>query len=107
MKKYLVDEIEMSEDEFNMRLEYEIQEYCDSNYDEWLDESDEVKIGSLSYYPSQVLKAVDPIAYSCGLSDYESSELENAQYALENGDREYYVNGFNFSIKDDSDESDE
>jgi hypothetical protein len=105
MKKYLIDGEEVSSDEFDERLEYEVSEYCSDNYDEWIDEvSDEVVIGSLHYSPSQVLQAVDPIAYSCGVSDYESSELSDAQYALKNGDREYTVNNILFEVKDDSDD---
>jgi hypothetical protein len=44
-------------------------------YDDFLDEVVEtVKIGSLEYLPSRVLKAVDPIAYRCGLNDWADSE---------------------------------
>jgi len=49
----------------------------EEQYDELLDETnDVVKIGTLEYSPSQVLKAVDPIAYRVGLSDCESFEEE-------------------------------
>lgn len=40
-------------------------------YDQALDEQGTIQIGSLTYYPSDVLKAVDPIAYRVGLSDFE------------------------------------
>jgi hypothetical protein len=44
----------------------------EEQFDEMLDDSQElVKIGNLSYLPSQVLKAVDPIAYRIGLSEFE------------------------------------
>ena len=40
-------------------------------YDQMLDElNDEIRIGSLRYTPSDVLKAVDPIAYEQGFLDY-------------------------------------
>lgn len=40
-------------------------------YDQMLDElNDEIRIGSLRYTPSDVLKAVDPIAYEQGFYDY-------------------------------------
>ncbi len=42
-------------------------------YEEALDAGEDVKIGTLSYLPSQVLKAVDSIAYRVGLSDYADS----------------------------------
>ena len=35
-----------------------------------------IKFGSLEYSPSQVLKAVDPIAYRLGMNDYEDSMEE-------------------------------
>ena len=44
-------------------------------YDDMLDECyEEIKIGSLTYLPSQVLKEVDPIAYRCGFIDWLDSE---------------------------------
>lgn len=44
-------------------------------YDEMLDEcNDLLKIGSLTYTPSQVLKSVDEIAYRCGFNDWCDSE---------------------------------
>ena len=40
-------------------------------YDEMLDEcNDTVRIGTLEYTPSQVLKEVDPIAYREGFLEY-------------------------------------
>lgn len=104
MKLYLIDDESVGKNEFDERLECEVNDYCDSNYDEWLDELGDITIGTLTYSASQVLKAVDPIAYDLGLSDYESFELSDAQYALENGDREYTVNNITFTIKDDSDD---
>ena len=44
----------------------------EEQYDELLDEQGDIKIGLLTYSPSDVLKAVDPIAYRVGLADYES-----------------------------------
>lgn len=51
-----------------------------ARYDEMLDECcDEVRIGSLTYSPSWVLKMVDPIAYRCGFHDWlDAEELEVA-----------------------------
>jgi len=48
-------------------------------FDEALDESNkDITIGMLTYSPSQVLKAVDPVAYRIGLS-------EHADYLAEDG----------------------
>jgi hypothetical protein len=41
-------------------------------YREALDEQGDILIGTLAYAPSQVLEAVDPIAYRVGLSDFAS-----------------------------------
>jgi hypothetical protein len=44
----------------------------EEQFDEMLDETNElIKIGTLTYLPSQVLKNVDPIAYRIGLSEFE------------------------------------
>lgn len=40
------------------------------SYDEMLDSFGEVKIGSLTFLPSQIVKELDPIAYSVGFDDY-------------------------------------
>ena len=47
----------------------------EEQFDEWLDEIyGSIKIGGLEYYTSQVLKAVDPIAYRVMMNDLESEE---------------------------------
>ena len=46
-----------------------------------LDCDDMVKIGSLEYLPSQVLEAVDPIAFRIGVSEYADMLAED--YAVE------------------------
>ena len=52
----------------------------EEEYDNMLDELSEVKIGNIEFCASRVLKELDPIAYNCGLSDFNDeriSELEN------------------------------
>ena len=50
-------------------------------YDEMLDEiSGDVRIGSLTYRASHVLKSVDPIAYQIGLSEFVDSLDEDTGY---------------------------
>ena len=47
------------------------EEFLIPLYDQMLDETNEqIVIGSLLYSPSDVLKAVDPIAYEQGFLDY-------------------------------------
>ncbi len=52
-------------------------------FEEMIDEEGEVKIANVSFYRSQILKELDPIAYKCSLYDYADAmgidvdELEN------------------------------
>lgn len=104
MKKFYLNEEEITEEEFNKQLEGCIAEYVDNNYDDLLDEdSEEYKIGYLTFPASMILKNCDPAAYRCGQSDYESSILEEAQYDLENG-KEYEINGDTFKIEEEEEE---
>lgn len=48
-------------------------------YDDLLNEAGIFTIGKLEFLPSDILKALDPIAYRCGLADFESYMLENAE----------------------------
>ena len=55
------------------QIELDPDDYEDQ-FDESLDESiPEIEIGCLTYLPSHVLKAVDPVAYRCGLNDFVNS----------------------------------
>lgn len=40
------------------------------SFDDALDQQDPFKIGILTYYPSQILKNCDPIAYRLGVDEY-------------------------------------
>lgn len=52
-------------------FEYEISE---SDFDSYLDDVEEtVTVCGMEFYPSDILKSCDPIAYRCAKSDYESS----------------------------------
>lgn len=66
------------------------EEYPESDYDDFLDEIHEVvKIGSLEYSVSYVLKNVDPIAYREGYNDWvdmretDKEEEENEDDEIE------------------------
>lgn len=50
-------------------FEYEVSE---SDFDEFLDNVEEsVIIARITFYPSDILKSCDPVAYRCAKSDYE------------------------------------
>ena len=83
MKKYLIDNEEVKEQDFINSLENEVHDYCELNYDDFLDETyGDFEIGYITFYASDILKQCDSVAYSCGFSDYVSNELSNAQYDL-------------------------
>ena len=104
MKKFYLNEEEITEEEFNKKLEGCIAEYIYNNYDDLLDEGyDEYKLGYLTFTASDVLKNCDPVAYRCRQSDYESSILKEAQYDLENG-KKYEINGDTFEVEEEEEE---
>jgi len=44
-----------------------------NNFDQYLDEVyGTIEVCGVVFYASQILKAIDPIAYRCYLNDYES-----------------------------------
>ena len=49
-------------------IENEVEMYSEEDYDNMLDK---VHGEFMGYSASQILKAVDPIAYRCGFSDYQ------------------------------------
>lgn len=59
-------------------FEYECSE---DDFDEMLDDCHETyNLGSMTFYPSDVLKSCDPIAYRISKSEYESSfDLDNCE----------------------------
>ena len=44
-------------------------------FDECLDEEGNIKVAGCTFYPSQILKECDPVAYRCGLNDFADSEF--------------------------------
>lgn len=51
-------------------FEYEVSE---SDFDDFIDDVEEaVTIYGIKFYPSDILKSCDPIAYRCAKADYES-----------------------------------
>jgi len=58
-------------------LDFEIAFATKQLFDEMLDESyPVVTIGQLTFYPSQILKDCDPIAYNESLLDFQDSISE-------------------------------
>ena len=86
-------EIETKQNEIDS-FEYEVSE---SDFDSYLDDEQSVNVCGMEFYPSDILKNCDPIAYNCAKSDYEPSydlddveeytdlleELEELEFELE------------------------
>lgn len=51
-------------------FEYECSE---SEFDEYLDDEGEQQTSVGGFYPSDILKSCDPVAYRCAKSDYEAN----------------------------------
>ncbi|NCX05940.1 MAG: hypothetical protein EBW68_09205 [Actinobacteria bacterium] len=65
-----------------------MRDFVTEMVDELLDSEGEVKIGNLTYSRSEILKAVDPIAYREVCLEVVNSEIENLQYDLDRLDPE-------------------
>ena len=76
-----------------MKIELIDEEQAYNSYDEALDEQGEIKIGSLTYCPSNVLKNVDEIAYRCGFNDYVDSLMQDGTCVTDQ-----YIEGQDFFI---------
>ena len=73
----LKNEIEQAQKEVDC-FEYEVTE---AEYDDFLDDCyPTVELMGMTFYPSDVLKSCDPVAYRCSKSDYESNfDLDDCQ----------------------------
>lgn len=92
MERFLIDGVEVSKNE------------VENSYDDFIDESYEaVKIGCCTFYASNILKKLDPIAYNCGIDDYVSVQLEDYSYELERYGS-VSVGGFDFEIVEEESE---
>jgi hypothetical protein len=61
-------------------LDFEIAFAAKQLFDEMLDESyPVVTMGTLTFYPSQILKECDPIAYNEALLDFQDSISEHEE----------------------------
>ncbi len=59
----------------------------ESEYADYIDECHEaVEVMGMSYNASRVLQECDPVAFRCGLGDYESEIQAELEEAIENED---------------------
>lgn len=55
-------------------IEYDPDDFSDQ-FDGCLDEAGSIAVAGCTFYPSQILKACDPVAYRCGLNDFADFEF--------------------------------
>lgn len=48
-------------------------------FDECLDGAGSIEVAGCTFYPSQILKACDPVAYRCGLNDFADSYFDKEE----------------------------
>ena len=59
-------------------LDFEMAFEVKTMFDEMLDESYPIlEMGTLKFYPSQILRECDPIAYNEALLDFEDAIVQN------------------------------
>jgi hypothetical protein len=64
-------------------LDFEMAFEVKTMFDEMLDESYPVfEMGTLKFYPSQILRECDPIAYNEALLDFEDSYIDEMEKHL-------------------------
>ena len=57
----------------NEKTDYELEQELQEQFDEYLNDShDPVMIAGILFYPADILKECDPIAYRVFLNDFES-----------------------------------
>lgn len=84
MKKFYFNDEPLCEETFNSMLEEKANDHVAERYDDNLDDDyGYFHMGDLVFSASQILKTCDPIAYRCGLGDYQSWYLGDSQYELE------------------------
>jgi hypothetical protein len=61
------------------------------SYDDMLNSYGPVKIAGLEFDASRIVAELDPIAYRCGLNDYNDSELSELEEQI--GEKEEEIKG--------------
>ena len=73
----------VTEENLDELVEKEVEEQLDyieeEEYNESLDEMGEVSVGNLTFYPSDILKNCDPIAYRIGFTEYQDFRREDIE----------------------------
>lgn len=100
MTKYLINEVEVTEDVFDNELEDAIELTASDSFDDMLDDVyPPVMIFDIPFDLSNVLKKVDEVMYNEAYNDYEDSIRSDAKYELDHG-RDFIADGRVFRIEE-------
>ena len=68
-----IEDLELKISELNFEINDFEYSSTDAEFDEYLDEDGVQHTSVGSFYPSDILKSCDPVAYRCAKSDYEGN----------------------------------
>ena len=75
MKEHAINKLQMQikdKEAQQNSIECDPDDFADQ-FDECLDGAGSIEVAGCTFYPSQVLKKCDPVAYRCGLNDFADS----------------------------------
>lgn len=85
----LDEELRKEIEELKERLKELENSENEEEYDQMLDECyGTFKIGQLEFYPSRILSELDPIAYNCGLAEFNDEEIGKLTEEIEEKEEE-------------------
>lgn len=80
MKKFLINEVEVVEQDFWSRLDDDIMSEVEDTFEDMLSDSyGDIELLGINYSYGEVLKSVDYVAYQQAMVDYADSINSNAQ----------------------------
>ena len=68
-----IEDLELDISELKSEIDNFEYSLTEDEFDEFLDEGGEQHTSVGSFYPSDILKSCDPVAYRCAKSDYEGN----------------------------------
>jgi hypothetical protein len=60
-------------------VEEQLEQIDESEYDESLDGEGEVSVLGMTFYPSDIIKNCDPVAYRIGFTEYQDFRREDIE----------------------------
>ena len=72
--EFEIDDIQNQINDKQKEIDHFEYSCTESEYDDFLDEIEgSVTVAGMEFYPSDILKSCDPVAYRCAKNDYESN----------------------------------